>query len=248
MGSETDFLDGKSFTLLELLRKVTEYKGVEISEGASKAESKPIKEYVLGKRRLAYLAEAGIKRQPRLDHVFTLVDKNPQAKFPGRASSNYWNFEPLEERGSKFDLRIFLSVGFQIIATQGFVCMPVARGSFLSPCEKLPNLRMFKALVERDPYAPSVAKELAASDGEIIITWSEIGLSGLRLLTSLFMEFINGNQQVEQLARHNDVFNPTPFPERQDPSNTLYVAKSAQAELKELWGKQLNEYRNSLII
>src|SRR3989338_1325421 len=200
------------FTLLDLLRKVAAHKGLKLQEGASKAYSEPIKVYTLDGKLLAVLAERNIKREDRPDcrnEIFTLVDENPQEKVPGWASSNYWNFKLLEGDKSKFDLRVTLSVGFGLnLEKRGVVLVPQAHGSFLSPADSLPNFRMFKALVESSAGAPEVARELAASDGTIVVTWTELGLGGIRKLPHLFSEFAARNETVAQLGENGEVFNP----------------------------------------
>ncbi|MBI2021111.1 hypothetical protein HYS99_01190 [Candidatus Giovannonibacteria bacterium] len=140
--------------------------------------------YALNDKLLAMLAERNIKRQDRPDcrnEIFTLVDENSQEKIPGRASSNYWNFKLLEGDKNKFDLRVTLYVGFGLnLEKRGIVFVPRAHGTFLSPADSLPNFRMFKALVESDADALAVARELA-SDGSIVVSWTELGLGGIRM-------------------------------------------------------------------
>lgn len=185
-----------SFTLLDLLRKAAAHKGLKLHEGASKTYSEPIKVYELDDKLLAILAERGVKRQDRPDcrnKIFTLVDENPQKEVLGWSPSNYWNFKLLDGDECKFNLQVTLSVSFGInLEKRGIVFVPQAHGSFLSPVDQLPNFRMFKALVESDKNAPAVAKELAASDGSIVVTWTELGLGGIRKFADLFAEFAGG--------------------------------------------------------
>ena len=239
------------FTLLDLLRKVAAHKGLKLQEGASKAYSEPIKVYTLDNKSLAMLAERNIKREDRPDcrnEIFTLVDENPQEKVPGWASSNYWNFKLLEGDKSKFDLRVTLSVGFGLnLEKRGVVLVPQAHGSFLSPADSIPNFRMFKALVESDADAPEVARELAASDGTIVITWTELGLGGIRKLSHLFSEFVARNETVAQLGGNGEVFNPAPHPRYQQPGDELFIAEPAQPKVIQAWRMKLNEYCAHLV-
>ena len=240
-----------TFTLLDLLRKVAVHKGLKLHGGVSKAYSEPIKMYALDGKLLAVLAERNIKRQDRPDcrnEIFTLVDENPQEKIPGWASSNYWNFKLLEGDKSKFDLRVTLSVGFGLnLEKRGVVLVPQAHGSYVSAADSLPNFHMFKALVESDADAPEVARELATSNGTIVVTWTELGLGGIRKLSHLFSEFTARNETVAQLGGNGEVFNPAPHPRYQQPGDELFVVEPAQPKVIQLWRVQLNEYRAHLV-
>lgn len=240
-----------ALTLLDLLRKAAARKGLTLHEGASKVYSEPIKEYALDERLLAALAERNIKRQARPDcrnEIFTLVDENPQTKVPGWAPSNYWNFKLVEGDKHRFDLRVTLSVGFGInFEKRGVVLVPQAHGSYVWAADRLPNFRMFKALVENDNDVPAVAKELAASDGTVVVTWTELGLGGIRRLADLFTEFAARNETVARLGRNGEVFNPAPSPRYQQPGDELFIPEPAQPKVIDTWRTQLNEYRSHLV-
>lgn len=240
-----------ALTLLGLLKLAAAYKGLNLREGASNAQSEPIKGYILDERLLATLSDRGINQRARPDcmgRIFTLVDENPQEKVSGYAPSNGWNFKLLEGDEPRFDLRVELNVGFGVnVEKRGVVFMPWATGSYASPADRLPNYRMFKALVENDDDAPAVAKELAASDGSIIVTWTELGLGGIRRLADLFAEFAARNEVVVRLGRAGGVFNPAPFSRLQQPGNALFIPEPAQPTIVESWREQLNAYRASLV-
>ncbi|MFY9458037.1 MAG: hypothetical protein WAP23_03925, partial [Candidatus Spechtbacterales bacterium] len=89
--------------------------------------------------------------------------------------------------------------------------------------------------------------ELAASDGSIVITWTELGLGGIRKLSHLFTEFAAQNETVAQLGRSGEVFDPVPNPRYQQPGDELFIAEPAQPKLIQTWRTQLNEYRAHLI-
>lgn len=252
MGTKADLVMGVDvFTRLDLLRQATAYKGLKLKEGVSKAYSEPIKAYILDDKLLAILAERGIKRQDRPDcqnRIFTLVDENPQKDVPGYAPSDYWNFELLEGDGRKLDLSVSLSVGFNLnIEKRGIVFWPQAHGSFVSAADRLPNFRMFKALVENDDEAPAVAKELAASDGSIVVSWTDLGFGGIRSLADLFAEFAGRNDTIVQLGRDQKVFDPVPNLRYQQPGDELFVVEPAQPRVIQTWREQLNEYRACLV-
>ncbi|MFH1171646.1 MAG: hypothetical protein V1778_03850 [bacterium] len=239
------------FTYLDLLRKAAAHKGLKLHEGGSEAYSEPMKEYALGKRVLDALARRGIKQQARpdcRDEIFTLVDENPQRMVPGWKPSNYWNFKLLEDGERGFDLRVTLCVGLGInFERRGIVLIPRALGTFLSPTDPLPNFRMFKALVETGNDAPAVAKELAMSDGTVVVSWTELGLGGLRQFADLFAEFAGRNEQVTRLGSNGEIFEPVPLPHYRQPGDELFVTEPAQPKLFEAWRAQLEEYRTHLV-
>lgn len=250
MRTKTDLVDVGILTKLELFQKAAMHRSLELEEGTSEAYSKPIRVYILEKRLLAILKEQGIKQQDRPDcqnEILTLVDKNPQEKIPGYTSSNYWNFKLLEGDEHRFDLCVSLSISFSI-EKRGVVFWPQAHGPFLSAADRLPNFRMFKALVESDDEASAIAKELVASDGNIVVTWTDLGLDGIRRLSDLFDEFAGGNDEIMRLGRNQEVLNPVPYPRHQQPGDRLFVTEPAQSKIIQAWQEQLKKYSACLIM
>lgn len=245
-----------TLTQLDLLRRAAERKCLKLCVGSGTAKhcySEPIVSYMLDEKMLAMLAERRIKQQARPDckgDIFTLVDENPQQKVDGWHPSNYWNFKLPEEGERKFDLHISLSVDFCLNAEKrGIVLKPRAYGTFVSPCDDLPNFRVWKALVENDACAPAVAREIAESDGSIVVTWTELGLGGIRKLSDLFSEFARGNERVLHLGTNNDIFSPIPHPEwrlGQTDNDVVFVLEPSQPKILAMWQAQLNAYRESL--
>jgi len=240
-----------TFTLFDLLRRASAHNGLVFHEGASHAYSEPIIEYALDEARLAFLASRGICRHDRPDcggDIFTLVDENPQDSIPGFVSSNYWNFRAFTDGRRGFDLRISLAVGFKVDDEKcGIILIPRAHGPFVSAAEMLPNFRMFQALADSDPNAPAVAKEVAASEGTVLVSWDKLGLGGIRKLTDLFSEFVGQNDAVAELGKSRGIFDPPPHPHYQTPGDDLFVAKSAQPIVIGLWRGQLGAYREKLV-
>lgn len=240
-------------TLLDLIRKVALSKGLTLREGCEKAYSEPIAFYTLDKKLLDLLKEKGIGRQDRPDcnnEIITLVDNNYQEKISGWSPSNYWNFKITEQK--TFELKIALSIGFALnIEKRGIVLLPRASGNFLSPADHLPNFRMFKALVEGLGCCTRVAHEIAESDdGKTVVTWTDIGLGGIRRISDLFGEFVGRNVVVKDIAKRQEVFVPSPHPHSQmkNPGDEQFVTEPAQPKFFAVWRKQLENYRSSLVV
>ena len=228
------------FSELDLIRKAAVHKGLELVEGAERPYSKPIKTYVLDDKLLFILEQHNFKRT-RSDDIFTLFDE-------GSKSRDYWSFKLLEGEKHKFDLRIKLSVLFQLnFRRRGIVFMPQAHGSFFSPCSYVANLRMFKVLVDNDVEVYSIAKEVSANDGSMVVTWTDLGLGGIRSIVDLFFEFASHKEAVIDLARQDKrIFNPNPYPFRNEIESRMFIAEPAQPKVFEVWRNQHNEYLESL--
>lgn len=259
--ADKGFSFGKGiFNQEKLCRMAAERKGLKLREGGSKTVSEPLASIELSAVVLRKLDELGIKRHERPDDVFTLADTNPQVHTPGWTDSNYWNFKPIDlekgpvssemiRRNLKYDLRVDLSVELRVNQRErGVVFVPQASGTFLSPSDPLPNFRMFKALVEIVGEMPYVAREIA-SDGSIVVTWTDLGLGGLRSIMELYREFSNGKPALEELARRDGIFDPSPFPAPNSQVSTFrYIAETEQPRLFRRWKEELDEYRAKLAL
>lgn len=238
-----------SFTLLDLFRKAAAFKGTIFQErnytGALAIyRSEPIKVYELTYRLITLLSTHGIDRKIRENGTLaSLVDTNPYPSTPGWAHSNYWNFLlPIHE---KYPMTLSVNLSLSI-KRRGIVFEPRASGPFVSAEDRLPNFRMFKILTDGDRHASSLAKELARSDGSIVVSWTELSLGGIRKLTDLFAEFAQGNKDVEDLGQYDRVFNPKVYGDSQRPLNEIFITEPAQPRLFELWQTQLTRYRDRL--
>ncbi len=252
---EPDFIPGQDIlTQSELMQRAAALIGLEIGqEDKTRSITKAFATFELDQAKLKALEERGIKRQERPDcDVFTLIDTNPQDPPPhGFALSNYWNFSRTERDKGPFDLKIELKV--QLVVDQskrGIVCTPLASGTLVSPCDHLPNFRMFKALVELSPDMPDVAKRIAANElGRVVISWTDLGLGGLREIGDLFREFARGNQAIHELSSKTSIFQPSPLHSAYAPGNTeQYVVEPAQPRLFRLWHQQLDNYRDKIYL
>ena len=203
--------------------------------------TKPIKTYWLTDEILKTLASQGIVQQSREDKVFTLMDQNPQEQIPRFRPSNYWNFGSRNNEEA-FDLTISLSFDLVVSTKErGVIFFPITHASLVSPTDPLPNFRMFKILTENDETAHTLTKEIARSDGKIIVMWNEIGLGGIRKLADLFAEFAKSNKSIIRLSKKEEVFDP-------DPKENLFIEEHIQPRVFKTWQEQLEEYRNSLIV
>jgi hypothetical protein len=242
------------FTQLDLFQKAAALKGLVLKEDSlCISDSQNIKEFLLTEDLLAKLAERGIKKCDNVKEPhfqFILEDEDIRNVGLPEYPTNRWEFR--RAIGQKFDLRIFLSVGFERREANdeviGISLRPQAGGvCFSSASDKRANFHLFKALVEDWPEAPPIAKDLAASDGVIHLSWIDIGWEGLRFRPDLFQYFTGGNDRVFEL-HEKKIYSPAPFPSESGRGEMLYDTKSVQRYLIRRWNKQLREYRDSLVL
>lgn len=239
------------FTQDDLFKKAALLKGLELS-GSRIVSSKNIKEYVLTDDLFLKLAERGIKKidiSRGLNFVVGLVDENTSAGQLDNCPVNQWEFR--KAIGQELDWRIFLLVEFERHEVNneviGISLRPRANGTNSSAISKLAHFHLFKVLAEDWAEAPAIVKELAASDGIIHLTFTDLGLEGLRYRPDFFKKFVNGNDEVFKLYK-NKVFSPAPFPLEPGEGEVLYDTKAIQCYLTRRWSKQLRTYRDSLTI
>ncbi len=239
------------YTLSDLFKSVAKLMGLKLRDAeTSRVISRPLRSYTLDHTLMAALAKQGIRQHPRTDDTITLADENPQNETPGYHPSNYWNFKrPDGENGVAPELRIDLCVELLMnFKERGIVLLPRAQGGGVSPVDPLPNFRMFRALTEADPKPLRVAKRIAANEGGVVVTWSDLGLGGLRTLSMLFNEFKGGNENIETLARKVGVFEPNPYALLRNGGSLEFVPERAQPLIFRAWNFQLENYRESLIV
>lgn len=92
------------------------------------------------------------------------------------------------------------------------------------------NLMLFKLLVENDHHASDIAKKLAASDGIVVVSWTELGLGGIRSLSDLAEEFVATDPRISRLGMNLD-----PDHDQQPPSGKLFVVEQDQPALFASW-------------
>jgi|GEM_PF-3118003 len=248
---KNDFVAGKElFTLRELLDKAAELKGMKVlrvSHGETTTE--PIAEFVPDAAMLRHLREQGMVYEENGDMCY-LRDDNAQPPPPfGFASSVGWSFKRKEDgRGYDFVLKLHVSMK-QVAVERGILLWPIVYGTCASACDSLPNYRLFKALIE-GPGAkvPDVAREIVQGEGMIPVTWTELGLGGLRSIRALFDEFIQRKQELWELGLTHKVFDPKPLQTFEKPDHDPFLIESAQPRLFRLWKSQLDAYRSRLAV
>lgn len=239
-------MEVNAFTLRSLYQKIAEHKGLTIDNDVRSAETETFKQYDLDENTLSAIAKSGIRQQdwPEDTDVFSILDGNDHSRSVG----NYWNFWPKPPQ-NQLDLRIGLRVVFNTRNKEdGVIFYPLTSGASISPPPgSSSHFRMFKALVDSDSSAIGVAKEIAASDGTIVVPWSELGLGRILKIGILFFAFADGNKDIEKLRVDNTIFDPLPCPLNQQPGESVFVAESVWQELFDIWDKQLEDYRGRLV-
>jgi len=248
-GMKTEILKNgeNAFTKTGILEKAAEFKGLKLKGRRDVIYTEPIAEYVLNDDLFAALEKEGIKKQERPDcghKILTLIDENPQEQVPGWSPSNYWSFNTREDGGG-FDLRMTLCASLALSVEERNVrFLAKVHSPFLSACDRLPNFRVFRVLVEKDiKNVPQIAKALAFCKNGFDVSWRDIGMRGMRRLSSLFDQFAGRNQAIRELGQRN-VFDPAPHPHYTE--GDVFIAEPAHAAIMDSWAIQLENYRASL--
>ncbi len=161
-----------------------------------------------------------------------------------------WKFDRSHPPAIELSAEVHLSMS---IRRRGVVMIAKTRSSsHISPLgDNDVHFHLFRALVEMDPSKVSklpVASKLAQSEeGFIVVSFEELGLAGLREISSLFTDFHGGNGSVHQLGRTQAVFTPLPC-ETHFGARARYVPEADHARLLARWKTQLENYRESLRI
>ncbi len=227
------------FTLDQLFSMAAGYKGLKVrNPGALRPCTPNFAVVPIANGIINFLAERGIECHEHSEGMFTLVDTGQQLLVPGRSPSNYWNQKTNGPVPPQIEL--YLTLGLDT-GGNGINLWPQASGNFLSPVDRLPNFRMFKAIVESGltEELPAVAREIAESDGHILVTWADLGLKGLKNAVELFEEFFGGSEPVRKLAYRDEIFRPKV-------SGNLYFAEGYQGQVEIYWDYQLKTYIESL--
>lgn len=227
------------FTRDQLFSMAASYKGLKIrNPGAMRPCTPNFAVVPIENGIINLLGIRGIEWHEHSEGMFTLVDTGQQQLIPGVSPSNYWNQRtdgPVPPQ-----IALYLTLDLETEGN-GINLWPQASGNFVSPVAKLPNFRMFKAIVESGMAKdlPAVAREIAESDGHLLVSWTDLGLKGLKSATELFEKFSGGKEVLRQLAYRNEVFLPRV-------SGNLYFSAGYQREVLTKWHFQLETYRESL--
>lgn len=235
------------FTERQLLERALSHMGVGLGNDIHSSEN--LLQITLEQPHLAILARHNIKRQNRAGNTdyFYLIDENPQQIVPGWSPSCGWSYKRKEDKS--FDLTTSIYAHLAISNEfRGIVLTPKVSGTGASACDLLPNVRMCKALVEVvGDDAHAAAKVMAAAeDGAHVVSWTDMGLGGIRSMADLFHEFRRGNEELRRLADSHRVFDPDPWPEFILSHEKRFVVEHQQPRTFVQWRSQLAQYKNSL--
>lgn len=233
------------FTGRDLYEMTAHLLGLRMAQNDSLVLSRPLKNYRLKPKLLAFLANCGIKQQQRPDGIFTLIDGNLQNEVPGWAPSNYWNFREVKDISN---LKLGLTIRLQMDQQKsGILVLPATSAGLVSPCDHLPNWRMFQAIARYDEHVPRLVLKLANSEkGHFLVIWKELKLEGLRTLDDLFRDFAGNNEAISQLASHHLVFEPKPH--HSCSAEMQYIVKEVQEKILAQWRQQLKLYKEQLSV
>lgn len=227
-----------------LLKRAADFNGLVLQGEIPHLASQSIGCYKLTDSKFVKaLEQKGFKLTKRPDGVITLSDENPQVEIQGYAPSNYWNFRNDDEKKDPLHLTLHLAPVLKQ-SRRGIIFFPEARGTFLSPADRLPNSRIFKVVAEFDPKTHPLVKAVADKD-ELLVSWTNTELGGIRTLRSLFDEFRNTKEKLSDLAYSStSPFDPIPYPSSNE--ETYYAPENIQPLIFDVWQAQLDEFREQL--
>lgn len=204
-----------------------------------RAESSPICQVNLDRSLLEVLSKQGFVKQDRPDKVFTLIDEKSGNT---HGTTDYWNFR--EEDSLVLSAGIFLFVNTQL---RGVVLEPRVYGSFISPGHLPTHIRMAQAITGYTIEAPEVLRQVA-QEGKLVVTYREIGVSGVRTIRELFEELFGRRESVNRLAHsHLSPFNPPVHsPAYGEHPEKNFVPEELQPILLQQWKKQLENFKSQL--
>lgn len=224
----------------DLVKKALASVGLATKEDKSPWRSEPMYSCDLTGRFLDALKQHGFRLTPRTDGVITLLDENPQSPMSGFIASNYWNFR---DRDGERD-KLSLSIGTVATISQkegGVILMPSVVGTFLSPSDVLPQLRVFEVVAQFEANVHSVVRHIVDNKGKVTVSWDDIGLAGIRNLAEIFKEFKGGSEKLELLALSAlSPFDPNPCAGFEE---SLYLPKPYQSALLGVWRTQLDQLK-----
>ena len=219
----------------DLVREAVDYLGIELECFETKPHTisytKTLGSYKLEGEFLEALKKNGFKLDKREDGITTLYDENPP--------NDYWNFKEENELLITLHLKPHVSK-----RERGVVFHPLAHGTFLSPVDGLIMFRFFKVVADYDTKThPSVRRLVNEEVGTFTVSWTEIGLGGIKIIGELFDEFVGYKEKIKELAKSR--FNPF----EPDPKEDCwkFIPEPFQPALFNIWQKQVDEFKSELV-
>lgn len=232
--AQAEQIKGQLLTKEQLMEKAADYKGIMINfKNNSLLVSEPFGTYELVGAFLAAMKEWRFTLTHRQDGVTTLSDDLEK--------DSYWNF--------KDKLLLNLCASFSVNEhNRGVVLLPCASGTFLSSIRHSSNFRIFRVVAKYDAKAHPLVGEMVAENGEVIVSWTQLKLGGIRSIPMLFEEFLyingTGRQGIERLASSSvSPLEPNPVARGQE---EYFLTEPYQPLLFKLWMTQLYDFKNSL--
>ncbi len=157
--------------------------------------------------------------------------------------SDCWSWTR-KEANPRLDVRFRLSISEE---RRGVVCLPEVWGNCGGGACHQPTIQKFVEVVAiYFVEAHALIKECVKAKPCPVISWSDIGLGGVKSVEHLFQELFGKNANVLKLAYSNiSPFNPDPrnWPRKED---KLFVLEPDQPKLFKQWRTQLQEFGDSL--
>ena len=247
MATNLELVPGKdTFTLLDLLRKAAAHKGLKFEENVSRVCTEPFKTYVLDDELMRALADRDIVRK-HSEHplnLWAIGDRKYQQGDSTMQHAHWWRFGFLKDKPTERDFRLQLLVALEFNQTKrSIVFHPEVSATLAHPANQYLNCRMWNVLVEIDKDSSSVAKELAAGgEAGLLVTWTDMGLGGIRSFENLFDEFADGKQTLCDLAQSREVFFPLPYARYESPGDEIFVVENMHHIVFDTWERQRYEY------
>jgi len=232
-------IESKVMTKTDLCALAAGFVGLELSSTNQGVHlTSNLGKYEIAGDFLRALKNANFSLTHRLDGVTTLCDENTQNVVPGWVPSCIWNF--VEKNGKK-ELELSLYASLEVDQSKrGIVLLPRVYGTYVSACDRLPQERVFNVVAKYSIFAHPIVIDIAIGKGSTTVHWHQIGLSGIRQIHRLFLEFGRDNPKFSYLRGSN--ISPFSF-SKQD---GMFLPEEFQPDLFSLWQEELKKFKTSL--
>lgn len=236
-------IEGQMLSEETLIKKALASKSLELAQ-SHPFRSNSVITYLLNGVFLEALEENSFELTERPDGIITLSDK--LARQTGIDYLNYWNFRNRE--GEKDELALALGVSASLSQRQrGIVLFPnVLGGTCLSAEAISSQKRVFEVAVRVFPTTPPIIHEIVKGGGEIVVSWTEMGMGGIRPIEGIFDEFRgeDNDNMVKQLCRSGmSPFEPNPYSLI---TKDAFLPEPYQPLLFHIWTEQLKNFKNRI--